>query len=162
MRLGRIVGGAIVGLGLIGAGYTGLGGQDNTARNDNGDFVASGEVGTLRIQLSDCLSGEATGLIESMEGVACSTPHDVEVYHAFLLPDGAYPGEASVGESAGNGCYNAFEPFVGHESETSFYDFSYLHPSPESWNQLRDREVFCLMVNFDGTKKIGTAENTGI
>lgn len=84
------------------------------------------------------------------------------MYHAFNLPDGVYPGEASVTEAAGNGCYNAFEPFVGHEYETSIYDLSYLYPSSESWDQLDDREVLCLMDNYDGTKKTGSAANTGI
>lgn len=162
MGIGRVVGGAVVGLGLVGAGYTGLGGQDNSTRDDNGDIVRSGEVGAFRIQLGDCLNGATTGLIESMEGVPCTTPHDVEVYHAFNLGDGPYPGDASITESAGNGCMAAFEPFVGHEYETSIYDISYLYPSLDSWTELDDREVLCLMDNYDGTKKIGSAQNTGI
>lgn len=162
MGIGRMVGTAVVGLGLVGAGYTGLGGQDETTRNDDGSITESGEVGAFRIQLGDCINGAMTGLVESVEGVPCSTPHDAEVYHAFLLPDGVYPGDASVGESASNGCYNAFEPFVGHEYATSIYDISSLSPTQESWDGLRDREVLCLMVNYDGTKKTGSARGTGI
>ena len=157
-----MVGGAVVGLGLVGAGYTGLGGQDNTTRDDNGDIVEAGEVGAFRIQLGDCLNGMTTGLIESMEGVPCTTPHDVEVYHAFLLPDGEYPGDDAISEAASNTCYDAFEPFVGHEYETSIYDYSFLSPSLGSWDELDDREVLCLMDNYDRTKKTGTARNTGI
>lgn len=152
----------MVGLGLVGAGYTGLGGEDNTTRNDNGDIVEAGEIGAFRIQLGDCLNGTATGLVESMEGVPCSMPHDVEVYHAFLLPGGVFPGATAVSEAASEGCYNAFEPFVGHEYETSIYDISSLYPTLESWNQLDDREVLCLMDNYDRTKKTGSARNTGI
>ena len=162
MGIGRIVGGAVVGLGLVGAGYTGLGGEDNTTRDDNGDIVESGEVGAFRIQLGDCLNGATTGLIESMEGVPCSAPHDVEVYHAFNLPDGPYPGDASISQSVGDACYDAFEPFVGHDYETSIYDISSLSPTLGSWNELDDREVLCLMDMYDGSKKNGTARNTGI
>ena len=164
MGIGRLVGGAVAGLGLVGLGYTGLGGQDATTRDDDGAIVESGEIGAFRIKLGDCLNGQTTGLIESMEGVPCSSPHDVEVYYAFNLPDGdgSYPGDTATGEAAGDGCYNAFAGFVGHPYETSIYGFTTLSPSAESWDQLDDREVLCLIGNYDETKKTGSARNTGV
>lgn len=146
---------------MVGAGYLGSA-DDNTTRDDSGNIVASGEVGAFSIKLGDCLNGATTGLIESMEGVPCSTPHDVEAYHVFNMPDGVYPGDAAVSDIAGDACFEAFEPFVGHPYETSIYDISSLSPSLESWNQLGDREVLCLMDNYDGTKKTGSARNTAI
>ncbi len=163
MGLGRLVGGAVAGLGLVGLGYTGLGGQDATTRDDDGAIVASGEVGAFRIQLGDCLNGTTTGLIESMDGVPCSSPHDVEVYYAFNLPDnGPYPGDDATGEAAGEGCFTAFSGFVGHDYATSVYDFTTLSPSAESWDELDDREVLCLLSNYDGTKKTGSGQNTRV
>lgn len=154
----------MAGLGLVGLGYTGLAGQDATTRDDNGAIVESGEVGAFRIQLGDCLNGATTGLIESMDGVPCSTPHDVEVYYAFNLPegDGQYPGDTAVGDAAGERCYAAFPGFVGRDYESSIYGFTTLSPSSESWDQIDDREVLCLIANYDGTKKTGTARNTRV
>lgn len=164
MGFGRLVGGAVAGLGLVGLGYTGLGGQDETTRDDSGAIVESGEVGAFRIRLGDCLNGATTGLIESMDGVPCTSPHDVEVYYAFNLPDGdgTYPGDTEVGDAAGEGCYNAFPGFVGRDYESSVFGFTSLSPSAASWDQLDDREVLCLIANYDGTKKTGTARNSGI
>lgn len=164
MGIGRVVGGAVAGLGLVGLGYTGLGGQDDTTRSESGAIVEAGEVGAFRIRLGDCLNGATTGLIESMEGVPCTSPHDVEVYYAFNLPEGngEYPGDDAVGEAAGERCYDAFAGFVGTDYESSVYGFTTLSPSSASWDQLDDREVLCLIANYDGTKKTGTARNTRI
>jgi len=164
MGIGKLVGGAVAGLGLVGLGYTGLAGQDATTRDDNGAIVESGEVGAFRIQLGDCLNGTTTGLIESMEGVPCSSPHDVEVYHAFNMAEGSgvYPGDEATGEAAADGCYDAFAGFVGRDYETSKFGFTTLSPSAESWDQIDDREVLCLVANYDETKKTGTAQNTGL
>ncbi len=164
MGIGRLVGGAVAGLGLVGLGYTGLGGQDETTRDESGNIVEAGEVGAFRIQLGDCLNGVTTGLVESMEGVPCTSPHDVEVYYAFNLPDSgdSYPGDAVTGELAGEACYNAFAGFVGKDYESSIYEISSLSPSADSWEQLDDREVLCLIMNYDGTKKTGSALNTRV
>jgi hypothetical protein len=157
-----LVGGAVAGLGLVGLGYAGLGGQDASTRDDNGAIVEAGEVGAFRIRLGDCLNGATMGLVESMEGVPCTSPHDVEVYYAFNLPDGAYAGDDATGDAAAEGCFTAFAGFVGHDYATSIYDFTTLSPSAESWDQLDDREVLCLLSNYDGTKKTGSGRNTRI
>lgn len=162
MEMRRIVSGALIGLGLVAVGYTALGRQNDTIRNDNGAIVAAGNMAMSHIQLGDCLNGVTPGAVESMQGVPCTTPHHVEVYYAFDLPDGDYPGKASLTESAGSRCFNAFEPFIGHELETSIFDVSYLYPSAESWDELRDREILCMINNYDMTEKTGSAENSGI
>lgn len=160
MGIGRTVSSAVVGLGLLAAGFIGI--DDDTTRDENGEIVASGDAGTFSIKLGDCLNGAPIDVVESLQGVPCSTPHDVEAYHVFNLPDGDYPGAAAVSEAAGNACSDAFEPFVGHPSETSIYDISSLAPSHESWNELDDREVLCLIEHYDDTQKTGSARNSGI
>lgn len=162
MGLGRIVGGTVAGLGLVGLGYTGLAGQDDTTRDESGAIVAEGEIGAFRIRLGDCLNGGATGLIESLDGVPCSQSHDLEVYHAFNLGegDGTFPGEDEVASEADQGCFEAFEPFVGESYEDSVYGFSAMTPTEGSWDGLDDREVLCLLGNYDDTPKTGSAEGT--
>ena len=163
MGIGRIVaGGAVAGLGLVGVGYTGLAGQDDTTRSDTGAIVEGGELGAFRIRVGDCLAASADGEFESIEGIPCSEPHADEVYHAFNLAegDGSWPGDSQVADEADLGCYNAFAPFVGLDYESSVYGYSTISPTEGSWNGLDDREVLCLIGNYDGTSKTGSARNT--
>ena len=160
MGIGRIVGGVAAGLGLVGAGYAGLGGEDNTTRDDSGAIVEEGELGAFRIRVGDCIGGGIDGEVESVDGVPCDGPHELEVYFAFNLPegDGAYPGDTVVEDLANDGCLDAFQPFVGETYEASIYGFTTLTPTKNSWDGLDDREVLCMLGNYDGTLKTGTAK----
>ncbi|MCP3987467.1 MAG: hypothetical protein GY724_00195 [Actinomycetia bacterium] len=162
MGIGRLVGGAVAGLGLVGVGYAGLGGEDNTTRDDAGSIVEEGELGAFRIRVGDCIGGALGDEVESVDGVPCDGPHEFEVYYAFNLPegDGNYPGDYSVEEAASDGCYEAFEPFVGVVYEASIYGFNTLTPTEGSWDGLDDREVLCMLGNYDGTLKTGTARGS--
>ncbi len=164
MGLGRAAVGLVAGVGLVGAGYAGLGGQDNSTRDEAGQIVEAGEVGAFRIRVGDCFNAEAADEIESVAGVPCSQPHDGEAYYAFFLPegDGSYPGEDAVLEQAIERCLDQFVPFVGHDYQTSELDFWPMYPTEGSWDHLDDREVLCVLANYDGTKKVGAGENAGV
>ena len=164
MGLGRIIGAGVAGLGLVGAGYAGLAGEDNTTRDDAGAIVEEGELGAFRIRVGDCIGGQLGDEVESVDGVPCTGPHQFEVYYAFNLPngDGDYPGDQSVAEQAEQGCYAAFQPFVGQTYEDSIYGFNTLTPTRGSWDGLDDREVLCMIGNYDGTAKTGSARGTGL
>jgi hypothetical protein len=162
MGIGRVIAGTAAGLGLVGAGYTGLAGQDDTTRNDTGAIVESGELGAFRIRVGDCLDSALGDEVESVEGIPCSNPHGFEVYHAFNLPegDGSFPGDATVGSAADDGCLAAFDSFVGIDYWSSSYDFVTLVPTEGSWDGLDDREVLCLLTTVDGTPLTGSAAGT--
>lgn len=163
MGLGRVIGGAAVaGLGLVGVGYAGLGGQDNTTRDEAGAIVDGGELGAFRIRTGDCLGDIAEGEFESVAGIPCDQPHQFEVYFAFNLPNGDFPGDAEVARQGEERCYNVFFPFVGLAYEESVYGFTTLLPTEDSWEGLDDREVLCLIGNYDGTVKTGSAKGTAI
>ena len=158
MAISKAAGGAVVaGLGLVGVGYAGLGGQDNTVRTDSGAIVEGGELGAFRIRVGDCF-GDVPGLaLESVDAVPCSSPHTFEAYAAFNLSGNSFPGTARVRQQADEGCYLRFAPFVGLDYEYSVYGISSLYPTAESWQELDDREVLCLILNYDDTPKIGSA-----
>ncbi|MDH4279326.1 MAG: septum formation family protein [Acidimicrobiia bacterium] len=160
MGIGRAAAGVVAGLGLVGMGYAGLAGQDETTRSDDGAIMEEGELGAFRIRLGDCIEGAFDGEVESVQGVPCDGPHMLEAYHAFNLPEGSYPGDLTVGELADDGCYAAFEPWVGMSYEESVYGFSSLTPTEGSWNGVDDREVLCFVGNYDDTPKTGTAYQT--
>lgn len=165
MQIGRLVGTGVAGLGLVGAGYAGLAGQDDSTRDESGAIVDGGEVGAFRIRLGDCF-GETTGEdLESVDAVPCDQLHRYEVYAAFNLPydDGAaFPGRTTVQEQADLGCLERFDGFVGAAYETSIYGIGAITPSEGSWDEVDDREVLCLISNYDGSSKSGSAEGTGV
>ena len=163
MALGKIVGGvAVAGLGLVGVGYAGVGGEDNTVRDDGGTIVDGGEIGAFRIQVGDCLGDIASGEFESAQGLPCDQPHQYEVYFAFNMPDGDFPGDTSVATEGDERCFQQFETFVGQTYEESIYGFTSLLPTAESWDALDDREILCLIGNYDETQKTGSARGTGL
>ena len=160
MGIARVAAGTVAGLGLVGLGYVGLGGQDDTTRDDGGAIVESGDLGAFRIRVGDCINGATVGLVESVEGVPCTDAHDVEVYYAFNIAEGPFPGDDAVGAEADERCYDQFEPFVGASYQESVYGFTTLVPTEDSWEQLDDREVLCLIGNYDGTRKTGSAKGS--
>lgn len=98
--------------------------------------------------------------VANVDIVECSEPHDNEIYLAFDLADGSYPGEVSVEETAVQSCLAGFEPFVGQAYETSTLDIGYLFPTSETWQQ-GDREIVCLVYDLSGTPLTGTVEGSG-
>ena len=61
---------------------------------------------------------------------------------------------------ADNGRYNAFEPFVGMSYEASVYDYMIITPTPESWDEVDDREVLCALTSYDGQATFGSGQGT--
>ena len=167
--MSRLVSGAIAagaaGLGLVGAGVvTGIAGEDHSTRDDSGAIVESGEVGAFRIRVGDCISTSVVaGELESVDAVPCSEPHASEVYDAFniLTPqDAPFPGTESINAQADAGCYSRFAEFVGRRYESSIYDFGSITPTKDSWEQIHDREVLCLIVMTDDSLMTGSVKHT--
>ena len=138
--------------------------QDDTTRDEEGAILEGGEVGAFSIKVGDCIGAEVGTSVETVEGVPCGEPHQYEVYHAFDIPtgDGTFPGETEVDEAANQGCLEAFADFVGLAYEQSIYSVLPLTPTSETWTDLDDREVLCLIGNGDGTPLTGSARDTAI
>ncbi len=162
MGIGKAVGGTVAaGLGLVGLGYSGLAGQDNTTRDESGAVVEGGEVGAFRIRVGDCLGPLELGVsFESVEAVPCSEPHQSEVFYAWNVPGDVFPGDNGMSEIASEGCYEAFSGFVGIAYEDSIYGYNTITPTAESWDQFDDREVQCLITDYNGGLLTGSAEGT--
>lgn len=148
-----------IGMGLVGAACSS---GDDTTRDDAGTIVEEGELSAFSVQVGDCLGGEAIGEVSSFDGVPCDQPHDSEVFLTFDVADGDFPSDAVLNERAQTDCLAAFEPFVGLSFEESIYGISWLVPTVQTWDQADDREIVCLINNFDGTKKSGTAKDTAV
>lgn len=125
---------------------------NTTERDDDGQVVeGNDDADAFSIQVGDCLNDASlSGSVTSVPIVRCGEPHDSEAYHAEDLPDGAFPGDSEVQAAADEICYAQFEPFVGLAYEQSVLDFSYYMPTAESWANLDDREVLCVIFDPAG------------
>jgi hypothetical protein len=135
---------------------------DDTLRDSTGSIVEGGGVGAFVIKNGDCINLPSNAAqVQSVEGVPCSSAHDAEVYYLFDLAGDAYPGPDWVSESAVNGCLTAFHPFVGKAYEQSELDIYWLEPTEDSWNEIDDREIACMVVALDSSKLTGTMRGSG-
>lgn len=117
----------------------------NNLGGDSGQVQGEGtDTDVFAITVGDCLNDASAGdEVSSVPTVPCSQPHDSEAYHAFNLPDGDYPGDDAVEAAADEGCFAAFESFVGISYQESVLDFAYYFPTTSSWAQ-GDREILCI------------------
>ena len=123
---------------------------------DTGEVTASGDVGAFDVRVGDCVNDPAADAptateVSDVPAVPCDQEHSGEVYHLFDLEDAdEYPGEQEVVALADEGCVAEFEAFVGLTYEQSRLEYSTLYPSKQSWEELDDREVVCIVVDPAG------------
>lgn len=122
-----------------------------------GQVTEGGDVGVFELQIGDCLNLGSTGELSSAAVVPCSEPHTEEIYHEFAMPDGTWPGKDAIDTAADEGCYDAFDDFVGTPYENSALDYVFLAPLEDGWNDpnVQDRLVQCVVYepSDDGAAK---------
>lgn len=110
------------------------------------EIVESGTTHVFSLQVGDCFDDEEDNeVVSDVPTVPCSEPHDNEIYHSFLLPEGEFPGDEAVDAAADETCFAKFESFVGTDYETSELDYFPLTPLEDSWNEFGDREIICAL-----------------
>jgi hypothetical protein len=121
-----------------------------TEQVDNADVFA--------IRVGDCLNTadlDTTSEVSDVPVVPCSEPHDDEVYYAYTLADGEFPGEDAIIADADATCIPEFATFVGLAYEESALDYWPMYPTAGSWEN-GDREVLCIAWDPSGAKLTGT------
>lgn len=140
-----------------------LGGADDPERDeDTGEIVEStDETDVFAIRIGDCVETAELGAeVETIPTRPCSEAHDSEVYAGTEMTETDFPGDEATQAQADEFCYGAFSQFVGMAFEESTLGYMYLMPSEETWNQLDDREILCLLVDPAGGV-IGTMKGVG-
>jgi hypothetical protein len=159
----KVVGwGTVAGVAVFG-GVTAFG--DDTTRNEQNEIIESGGLGAFSIEVGDCLnvpSEEGYSVVQSVEGVPCTQPHNAQAYAIFDLTgfSDAFPGSAAFEEQAAQGCYDRFQSFVGISYEQSALYINFLEPTEDSWVNLDDREILCVLQPESGTFTYD-AQNSG-
>lgn len=121
-------------------------------------LLAACTTSVFDLDVGDCLTDPGSGQIESVDVVDCTGEHSFEVYANLTVPDDI--GLAGIAEFALDGCYSAFAEYVGTDFESSAFDFTWLEPTAESWEQSGDRTVNCLLFDFQGATSTGSARGS--
>lgn len=87
--------------------------------------------------------------ISDLDAVKCTEPHHQESYAVVPYESadadaeqGEYPGDEALARFAEGACAAAFGGYVGVDYLDSSLFFTYLAPSPRSWQE-KDRSVIC-------------------
>ena len=132
------------------------------SRDATGVVIEGGEAAPFDLRRGDCFNNPGEGEVHTVEVVPCQEPHDFEVYHLFTFDDGPYPGDEAIKNRWINDCLAEFEPFVGSSFDESMLDVSAIFPTPQSWEELGDREVLCSVTAVSGEPRTSSARNSGI
>ena len=128
-------------------------------------LIAACSGNVFELAVGDCFDDGDMVLGELEVGdvplVVCSAPHDNEVYAVVTVDGEMFPGEEAIQSQADEVCFDAFDPFVGLDYESSALDFGWLIPTADSW-EMGDRIVACFVYRYDLAKVSGTLEGSSI
>ncbi len=128
-----------------------------------GFFFTERETGTIEVDgtAGDCLLLESDGfVVTDTVTVDCDEPHDAEVYLTSTFPEGDFPGDGALADTADSACFDAFEGYVGTPYVDSVYYYDWLVPTEDGW-EAGDRELLCTLVSEDGARLVGSAFASG-
>ncbi len=121
-------------------------------------IVACGDDNSVfDLSVGDCFNDDPAGeeVVQTVDTVDCSQPHDNEIFFEFSMTDAAFPGREATVASAGERCVAEFEDFVGLSYEQSDLDLFPITPTAESWAE-GDRVVYCALYALDLSKLTGS------
>lgn len=130
--------------------------QSDATRDETGEITEQEDIGVFRIRTGDCLllPGELASQVETLEAIPCTEPHSGEVLTTTTIPgsnDAEFPGLDAVIDQAEQDCLREFEAITGNDFMTDpDWDMTFLYPTQESWDQLDDREIVCIVRPLEG------------
>jgi hypothetical protein len=139
--------------------------------HQSNQITAPTSVSVFKLRPQECLNPPKANpnlAVSTVMVLPCQDPHVDEVYCVLPYqptpPNTAqtcpatpprfagsltedYPGEQALTNYANALCLNQFQPYVGSAYTGSSLYYTYLYPSPQSWdNSLkRDREIVCIL-----------------
>jgi hypothetical protein len=144
---------AIAAAGFMLAGCSLLNQATNTTeRDDDGTVVESNEgADVFTIKVGDCFNYGASGdTVSEVDIVPCDDAHDYEAYESVIMDGDTYPGETATQDQADADCLAPFESYVGISYDSSTLNYTSFYPTQDTWDQLNDREILCLVTDPNG------------
>ncbi|MFB2557355.1 septum formation family protein [Herbiconiux liangxiaofengii] len=135
--------------------------SDAAATADPSPSGPAGHADVFSLHPGDCLIDSGDTEVSELPVLDCSAPHDFEAFAEFDLAGAGYPGDEAVSAEAHSNCTAAFDPYVGIAYDASKLDVRFLAPTEESWSELDDRTVVCLVFDPSGPLT-GSVQNARI
>ncbi len=128
------------------------------ASRDGEAIVEAGTVEVFDTRVGDCLNLDislaAASEVTELAAIPCDEAHRHEVFHlAEIEGFEVYPGPSELSSASDGLCLGAFEDYVGTPYLDSPLQFTYLFPSLNSWQELEDRTVVCILVAAQPTSR---------
>ncbi|WP_372728286.1 septum formation family protein [Nocardioides sp.] len=115
-----------------------------------GDDQGGEDLDVMEVEPGQCFAapGEIKAQISDLTLLDCEVEHAQEAYAVVRYPDppDSFPGDEALTKFAEGACAQEFREYVGVDYLDSKLFFTYLVPSPRSW-QDDDRETICLVTN---------------
>lgn len=114
-------------------------------RDPSGQVTAAATRGPFEIKTGDCLDSLTQGTTGQVVLVPCSSPHYWQAYLTTSMSPGSYPGQSRIIEVGNQVCISAFTSFVGIPPTKSKYQFTFLYPNQDTWENVDDRAITCVV-----------------
>lgn len=105
---------------------------------------------------------DVAGEIQDTDVVPCSEPHDEEVYFEFELEGDEFPGGEAIDAEGEAQCLPAFEDYVGIDFQSSTLSLFWITPTQDTWEQLNDRVVQCVLYHYEGEQLTGSMKGAAV
>lgn len=157
---GLAIGAVVVAAAWIVAGFVAFAllavfGNSLAERDGDGRIVDAGRVFLADLRVGDCVEDVLEEKrMRMVVGVPCAAPHQHEVFGSFELPDGPFPGQASVDQQSEARCFALLPAYIGGPARG--LELVYFRPDEQGWEA--DREVLCLVTT--GTSRSGSLRGT--
>jgi hypothetical protein len=114
---------------------------------------AGGDViGATTLALGDCLILPSEDTFDEVRRLACTEPHDGEVFFVEAYPADAYPSDDEFRAYAEAQCLPAFADFTGSAYDgQEVLEVGWFTPTAGSWEN-GDRDVACYLTPGDGSR----------
>ncbi len=130
---------------------------DETKRDESGEIVGAGSLGTSRLGYGDCFDEPGTGMVRSVDGLPCSTPHDAQVVGRFEADgNGPWPGVDALLDGASPHCAEAAAAAMSalvDVVDAPELDLSAYVPDASAWAD-GDRVVICWVESANADVKL--------
>lgn len=127
------------------------------------DAIPVEEIAVFDAQVGDCFLAppEVKAELPTLTRVDCEDPHEQELYAAieFEATGEEYPGNSTLEAYAQGQCAEEFAGYVGIAYPDSGLWMTHLLPSARSWQQGKDRTVFCF-ITTTGDELHGSMRNS--
>jgi hypothetical protein len=119
-------------------------------RDESGRIVEAGKVRLDDLRAGDCLKDfqESEAFLVT-DAVPCSETHAAEIFAAFDLPAGAYPGVDGSQAASERGCGERIPAAVQQGLQDGTLGIAYYYPQEAGWER-GDRQVLCVVTGEKG------------